>query len=143
MRLLIVVLLLFPLSLLADMPSMKRDNFELVFAASDVGEECPVTKDDVNGFWEAEMLRARLKRQFYGGEDGWLWIKLSCVQMGSNDERIVYHAQSSWTWKDPSGDWVNSNRYNNMGIVGEQALVASVKEIIEATITQYLKENLE
>lgn len=54
---------MFGLAALADMPSMKRSNFESVFAASGVDEECPVTKEDVNEIWEAEMLRARLNRE--------------------------------------------------------------------------------
>ena len=55
--------LVFGLAALADMPSMKRGNFESVFAASGVDEECPVTKEDVNEIWEAEILRARLNRE--------------------------------------------------------------------------------
>ena len=126
----------------ADMPSMKRGNFESVFAASSVDEECPVTKEDVNEIWEAEMLRARLKREYYDGETGWLWIDLNCMR-SPNDKRTIYHVQPSWSWKDPSGDWVTSISYNNMGIGGERALVDTDKEIIEATVTHYLTVNLE
>lgn len=43
--------------------AMKVQDWESVTVVVDVADECPVTKEDVNEIWEAEMLRARLNRE--------------------------------------------------------------------------------
>ena len=40
---------------------MKQDNFETVLWTSQIGEECPISFDEIREIWKGELLRARLK----------------------------------------------------------------------------------
>jgi hypothetical protein len=70
-----LVLWVFSLELRAEMPPLKRSNFELVKTGQNVDEVCPFTVEDVQKVWEGELLRARLKEKEAGGFDqGLLWF---------------------------------------------------------------------
>ena len=97
LRLLLVTMLVPSGFAIAEMPPLKRDNFELVQTGQSVDEECPFTKEDVQKVWEGELLRARLKQKVVEDFDqGLLWFQSSCLTRGE-DERWVFAFTLEWT----------------------------------------------
>ena len=143
MRLLIVALLLSPLSLLADMPSMKRDNFESVRIGSSVDEQCPVSKAEVDKIWDSEMLRARLAEAGNYGNEGFLWADLDCLPISGFDGKYVFAVKVEWSWC--LVDLVQCPILildSSFGLGDESFIRGAVSGHVEAAITKYLEANL-
>jgi hypothetical protein len=127
---------------LAEMPPLKRDDFEAVWVGQSVDKKCPFTEDDVQRVWEGELLRARLK--FEGSPSkGIMWFSSSSLLDPSRDGRWVYDHELQWTWPDPSGKWPMIILESNLGIGGKEHLQTIMEKTIEVGITRYLKANLE
>lgn len=122
-------------------PSMRSDNFEEVMYLIYVGPECPLEHKDIKEVWEAELLRARLKvdeQRPY--EEGFFYFRASCAKEGAA-ERWIHRFGVTWSWID--GDYLPSVALKSvLGAGDEDYLRDSAETVIEASITDYLKENL-
>ena len=87
-----------------DMPSMKRQNFELVNVGTSVST-CPFVEEDMAEIWESELLRARLKKNAPGDfEVGYLWLDVSCMEFKNQEGFYQYSFRLSWTWSEKRPD---------------------------------------
>lgn len=142
LRLFLVIMLIPSGFALAEMPPLKKSNFELVKTGQSVDEECPFTKEDVQKVWESELLRARLKQNKAGEfAQGLLWFSSSCLTR--KDEQWVFAFTLEWTWSDPSGTFPLIKLKTALGYGGKSYVQDSMEEVIEGGITEYLKANLE
>jgi hypothetical protein len=143
LRLFLVIMLIPSGFALAEMPPLKKSNFELVQTGQLVDEQCPFTKEDVQKVWEGELLRARLKKkETVDFDQGVLWFHSSCLNR-VEDEQWVFAFTLEWTWSDPSGKYPMIKLSESLGYGGKSYAQDFMEQVIEGGITEYLKANLE
>ncbi len=140
------ILMLAP-SLSLAMPPMKKTNFELVYASSSVNDDCPIDTDLVNEKWVGELLRARLKQTLNSFEDGVLWLAVQCMELDAAPGTYAFYIEGQWTWAlgNGNGDRVYPVHYLSdlLGVGQRDFIIQGVEQVMDQTITEYLKANLE
>lgn len=137
------ILMLVP-SLSLAMPPMKKTNFEAVFASSSVSE-CPFDNDLVNEKWVGELLRARLKQTPNSFEDGVLWLAVQCMELDALPGTYAFYIEGQWTWSFGNGDGIYPIHLLSdlLGVGERDFIIQGVEQVMDQTITKYLKANLE
>ena len=135
------ILMIVP-SLSLAMPPMKKTDFELVYAASSVSD-CPFDKDLINEKWTGELLRARLKETPMMAEKGWLWLSANCMELESTPGAYAFVIEGQWTWSVDETKFPIYVLAEAMGIGYRDFILQQADRIMDETITEYLKVNLE
>ena len=124
------------------MPSMKRADFETVYASGQVAGECGVEKEYLSSVWEAQLLRARIKNQYRDAALGWLWIDVDCDRANHSPDMFIYDIDVVWTWKVSGDLFPEYSLSASFGVGSEDAIKKGVEDRINEAITKYLKANL-
>ena len=124
------------------MPSMKKADFETVYASGTVSADCFLDQADLSSVWDDELIRARITQKFRNGESGWLWLSVQCFTLESRNDRYVYNIDVNWTWKANDEAWPNHFLSGTYGIGSDADVKSALRAVVSDAVTKYLKANL-
>ena len=122
---------------------------------SQIGEECPISFDEIREIWKGELLRARLRD--YGmqtevaGDEEVLPVRrlrfyISCADHGVLElERWLFLTTVDWVAEENSviDEQLVVKLSQHAGIGDGDYVRTSAKGVIEEAITKYLEANLD
>lgn len=124
------------------MPSMKRADFETVYANAIVSNKCFLDKEYLLSVWEAELLRARIRHEFKSSAQGFLQIIANCFEHSNRPGLYLYDVDVVWKWLDIEGAYPELHLSGSYGIGSEADVKRTLENSVNEAITEYLKANL-
>lgn len=124
------------------MPSMKRADFETVYANAIVSDECFLDKEYLLSVWQAELLRARIRQEFKSSNQGFLQVNANCFEESGRPGRYIYNIEVTWSWLATEGVYPKLHLSGSYGAGPEAFVKRIVEDSVNEAITKYLKANL-
>ena len=124
------------------MPSMKRADFETVYANAIVSDKCFLDKEYLLSVWQAELLRARIRQEFKSSSQGFLQVNANCFEESGRPGRYIYNIEVTWSWLATEGVYPKLHLSGSYGAGTEAHVKRIVENSVNEAITKYLKANL-